>query len=309
MPALASLAFDPGPIPHLATTPVVFRRILAAIDFSPHTSEVIRTAVQIARQFDAEIYLVNAATPTPFGTGAEPIPIETFEVNLAVARARMEALVQSEPLLATLKHQEVVAYAGVLDLVRQVVEDREIDLVITGSHGATGMERLALGSIAESILRCVRCPVLITGPQCQPQKNIFASILLATRLKPSTLRSAQYATSLAEFAHGKLTLLHVVDPTRKTRSIQPELLHSYLMQELQELVPGDFSVSATAEPRVEYGRAAELIRSVALCTRASLIVMGAREEAPFADHSPISTIAEILHRSVCPVLTVRGHFR
>ena len=301
---------DPGSHgPHLATTPVTFRRVLAAVDFSAQCNAVLQTAVQIARMFEGEIFLVNAATPAVYGTGAEPIPIETFEVNLSVAQARLNELVTQEPALDAVKHHKIVVYATVLDLIQQVVDDHEIDLVIAGSHGATGMERLALGSVAESILRTVRCPVLVVGPHCHSQPNLFSSILLATRLTPSGLRSAQYASALAERAHGKLTLLHVVEPSQRRGSAPSELIHDRLMEELEELVPDDASANATIEARVEYGKAAELIPSVALCMRSTLIVMGAREESTFADHSPVSVLAHVIQQTSCPVLTVRGHFR
>lgn len=305
-------ALDPVPraeisLPHLATTPVTFRHLLAAVDFSAQTPEVLHTAAQIARLYGADLFLVNAATPSVYGPGAEPIPIETFEVNIEAAQTRMNALIASEPGVAEVKHQEIVAYASALELVQRVVEEKDIDLVIAGSHSATGMERLALGSVAECILRTVRCPVMVIGPQCKPQKDLFASILLATRLTPSGLRSAQYASALAAHAHGRLTLLHVVEPSK--RSEPDELLHDHLLEELDELVPGDGSLTNAVVERVEYGKAWDLILSVALCTRTTLIVMGAHEDGPLADHSPLSTVAEVIHNTTCPVLTVRGHFR
>lgn len=132
--------------PQVAKCDLTFRRILVAIDFSAQTQRVMTAAIQLATEFRSKLFLVHAATPAIHGTGAEPIPIETFEVNLEMAQARMTDLIQSHPRLGSLAHQEMVRYAGALDLIQQVIRDEEIDMVIAGSHGASGMERLALGS-------------------------------------------------------------------------------------------------------------------------------------------------------------------
>ena len=292
---------------HLATTDVKFQKILLAIDFSLQTAQVIQAAVQIAKVYASELFLVYAAVPPVYGAGAQPTPIETFEVDLEIEQARMAELVKHDPAIGSLPHQEIIAYAPPVELIHKVVEEKNIDLVIAGSHGASGMERLALGSVAECILRTVRCPVLVVGPHAAMPKGLFDSILLATALSTSGLRSAQYASALAEHFHSKLTLLHVVEK-RANKPVQPELLEDQLIAKLQELIPQDFAVHATAVPRVEYGEAGDLIVSLALCTRSTLIVAGAQDDKALSDRVPWSTLGEVIRRSPCPVLCVRGHF-
>ena len=239
--------------------------------------------------------------------GTDAVPIETFEVGLEVAQARMTALINSESALATLSHQEIVAYAMPIDLVQQVIADKNVDLVVVGSHGASGIERLVLGSVADSILHTIRCPVLVIGPRATPQDNLFRSVLLAASLTTAGLRSAQYASVLAEHFHSKLTLLHVVEPKSRP-PVQPELLEDHLIAKLQDLVPDDLPVHATVIPQVEYGNAGDVIVSFALCKRSSLIVTGAHEEKTFSDRTPWSTLAEVIRRTPCPVLCVMVDF-
>lgn len=302
MPAIDSTI----PAPHLATSQVQFRKVVVAIDFSAQTNQVMAAAIQIAREFHSVLFLVHAATPVVYGTGAEPVPIQTYEVNLEIAKDRTAELLHNQPQLASLPHREIVSYARPLDLIQQVIEDEKIDLVIAGSHGASGMERLALGSVAECILRTVACPVLVVGPRAVVSLSLFSSIMLAAGLTPAGLRSAQYATALAEQSRGKLTLLHVVEP-KKHKPVRPELLDDHLREQLQELIPADFPSPAEVGLRVEYGNAGDLIATVALCTRSTLIVTGARNESPLADHSPGATLGEVIRRAPCPVLCVRGH--
>lgn len=287
----------------LATDEIVLRKLLVAVDFSSQTPQVFKTAIAVANCYNSEPWLVNAATPVV----AETMLIDSYEVNLEIAKARMASLIKSEPELRSIRHHEIVVYAKAMDLVQQVVADEKIDLVITGSHGANALEHAVLGSVAESILRHVNCPALIVGPHAQTLGNPFRSILYATDLNVGGLRGAQYASGLAERFHGKLTMLHVVEPTSKARKTQSELTESHIRRTMERLLPPDFSAYGKATIRVGHGKAGDIISDVARCEATSLIVMGIRENAIFADHTPWSTLSHVVHESLCPVLCVRHH--
>ncbi len=291
--------------PLLDTSEIQVTRLLAAVDFSVQTSCVMEVATTIANAFSSEVIVVNSATPLVYGTGAEPIPIETFDVNLDIAKSRMVELVKSSPALATLKHREIVAYADAGDLVEQVVRDQKVQLVIAGSHGARGIERLALGSVAESILRRVPCPTLIVGPNCRIDHYPFRSILFATDLQDTGLRAAQYASGLAERFHGRLTMLHVVEPRSLPNELQPEFSEERTLQAMQRLLPPDLNTYATAKVRIEYGKACDLITHTSKAESASLIVLGIREGGTLPDHVPWSTLSHVIREAHCPVLVVR----
>ena len=291
--------------PQLETTEIRLKKLLVAIDFSRQTVRTLEAAVAIAKSFDSELLLVNAATPMVYGTGAEPVPIETFEVNLDIAKARMGELVAGCSDLKMIKHREFVAYCGPVDLVAQIVNDEKVDLVIAGSHGAKGMERLALGSVAQSMLQCIPCPMLVVGPSCTAVQHPFRSILLATDVERTGLRAAQYASGLAERFHGKLTLLHVIEPKAMHQELRPEVSEEKTLRTLRRLLPPDLAIYTSAEVRIEHGKAGEMITYVARSLAPSLIVMGVREGAMLSDHALGSTLAHVIREAHCPVLVVR----
>jgi len=291
--------------PHLDTTGILLTRVVAAVDFSTQTPHVMEAATTIANFFSSELIVVNAATPAIYGIGTAPSPIETFEVNLDIAKAQMSELLGSTPNLATVKHREIVAYADAGELVAQVVKDSKVQLVIAGSHGARGMERLALGSVAESILRRLPCPTLIVGPRYKTDHFPFRSILFATDLQDTGLRAAQYASGLAEHFHGKLTMLHVVEPKTMQNELQPEFSEERTLQGMQRLLPPDLSTYATAKLRIEYGKPGDLIIHTSKAEASSLIVLGIREGGTLPDHAPWSTLAQVVREAHCPVLVVR----
>lgn len=291
--------------PQLETSEIALRKLLVAIDFSQQTARTLAAAIAIAKSFGSELLLVNAAIPRVYGTGAEPVPIETFEVNLDIAKAMMAELVQGCRELKTLKHREIVTYYTPVDLIEEIVRDEKVDLVVAGSHGASGIERLALGSIAQSILQRISCPTLVVGPHCTAVQHPFRSILLATDMDRTGLRAAQYASGLAERFCGKLTLLHVVEPKAVHDEHRTEFSETETLRALRTLVPPDLAIYTSGEVRIEYGKASEMITEVARAVCPSLIVMGVCENSLLSDHAPWSTLAHVIREAHCPVLVVR----
>lgn len=289
--------------PHLATSEIIFSRILVATDFSKHAARALKMAILISHTFGAKLSIVHAATPVGYGIDAGPIPPEILNANLDADKEEINQLVSSEPGLSQLNPSITVAYAEAIDLIHQVSDKEKIDLIVVGSHGASGLERLALGSVAEAVLRQATCPVLIVGPQCRPEQYPFRSILFATDLRTTGLRAAQYATGLAERFHSKLTLLHVMKE-RSTLTIQ----ETESIQSLKRLIPTDAeSYCKTADVRVEYGKVAEVIASVAESECVSLVVIGLRTHM-LGDHAPWSTVAQVTREVKAAVLGVRGHY-
>jgi nucleotide-binding universal stress UspA family protein len=170
-------------------------------------------------------------SPVVYGIDSGTVPIEVLNANLDADKTQMNQLISSEPGLSELKPNVVVAYADAVDLINRVSQDEKADLIIAGSHGASGLERLALGSIAEAVLHQAACPVLIVGPNCT-ESHPFRSILFATNLRTTGLRGAQYAASLAERFGAKLTILHVVNrepisPKEETELIEEGTSRSF----------------------------------------------------------------------------------
>ena len=292
-------------MPHLQTSEIHLTKLLVAIDFSEQTSRTMEAALAIAKSFGSELILVNGATPQIYGTGAEPVPLETFDVALDIAKAMMTELIADYNDLKTIPHREVITYCNPVDLIEQIVKDERVDVVIAGSHGASGMERLALGSVAQSILQRISCPTLIVGPHSTAVQHPFRSILLATELERTGLRAAQYASGLAERFHGKLMLLHVVEPKTMHSERRPEFSDEETLRSLRRLLPPDLAVYASGEVRIESGKAGEMITHVSHAVCPSLIVMGVCERSILSDHSPWSTLAHVIREAHCPVLVVR----
>lgn len=220
----------------------------------------------------------------------------------------MNQIISSEPGLRALKPKTTVAYGDALELIEQVASEERVDLIVVGSHGGSGLELLALGSVAEAVLRQAKCPVLIVGPKCKAEQHPFRSIVFATDLETTGLRGAQYAAALAEQSHGKLTFLHVTNKRSGDQGLHSELIENHLERELRQLLPPpDVERYCKSKVSLQYGRPAEAIVAVARSEGASLLIVGLQSRSPLADHSPWSTLSHVIREVNCPVLGVRSH--
>jgi nucleotide-binding universal stress UspA family protein len=141
-------------------------RILCAVDFSGPSRVALREAADLARTLGSELELVHAfAPPLMFvPDAAMPLPRDVAapvklchemaaweaEATQRARRAVSGTLVPGDPMVEILRH----------------AEERGCDLLVVGTHGRTGVRRLLVGSVAESVIRAAAVPVLVVrqGP-------------------------------------------------------------------------------------------------------------------------------------------------
>jgi nucleotide-binding universal stress UspA family protein len=137
------------------------RTIVAAVDFSPHSVQVVDAAVTLAKQFGARIRLVHAYDiPIPLVSPYEvAIPEPYLEETRRVAAEKLGALVDrvaAEGVAVDSLLTEVPAAPAIV----RAAQDSQADLIVIGTRGHTGLKHLLLGSVAERTVRLAPCPVL-----------------------------------------------------------------------------------------------------------------------------------------------------
>lgn len=136
------------------------REILVPIDFSEHSTIVLRYALELAEQFGAAITLINVIEPplvnpeTIYYTANSDQIIQTAE-NMLVQLCRREK--QKQPLM----RQTVVRSGTPCEKIVETARIKKVDLIIIGTHGRTGLAHILLGSTAEKVIRHAPCPVLV----------------------------------------------------------------------------------------------------------------------------------------------------
>jgi nucleotide-binding universal stress UspA family protein len=144
---------------------IKIERILVPTDFSDYSKEAIKYACELAQRFGAELHLFHVVQPlrTHVSYGP-PIPdAELFDPEQP-ARKELEAL--AEPGLEHVSRVERSVRTGTpfLEIVR-CAKDKDVDLIVMGTHGRTGLAHALIGSVAEKVVRKAPCPVLSVRPE------------------------------------------------------------------------------------------------------------------------------------------------
>src|SRR5260370_28023849 len=116
--------------------------------------------------------------------------------------------------LQGIEHEVVIGEGNTWEVMSNLLEQKEIDLIVLGTRGRTGLGKVILGSVAEQILRQPPGPVLTVGPHVNPLSDEYAKmreILDATDLAIDNPIAAPYPISLAQENQAHLVLLHVIE--------------------------------------------------------------------------------------------------
>ncbi len=132
------------------------RRILVPVDFSMASKDAVRAALTIAERFDAEVELLHMWMRIPglaFEFGAQ-VSVNLAQNAVDGMRTFVKELDLPENARITTRVAEGEAWPAIIEL------SKSVDMIVMGTHGRTGLDRVLLGSTAERVIREASCPVL-----------------------------------------------------------------------------------------------------------------------------------------------------
>ena len=309
---------------------VVIKRILCPVDLSEFSPHVVDRAVALARAYGAPICVLHVL-PVAAGVTVVPFapegpssfgyhPVDRDQVlkdlpRLLALDKRGDVTIDVHVIKAPAVHQEILAAA----------ERVGADLIVLGTHGRSGFDRLIFGSIAEKVLRTSRLPVLTVPPHVPdalPPGGQFRRILYATDFSPGSAGALHYAASLAQHAAAQLIAVHVVEPAPESSDpivgVSIDLAAYELARQrqaakhLQAAVPDSIRLGCDTAEVVTSGRPYVEILRVAAERQADLIVTSVHGRNAIDRLVFGSTTEQVVRRATCPVLTIRaadGHGR
>jgi nucleotide-binding universal stress UspA family protein len=140
-------------------------RICVATDFSQTSDRAVRYAVGLAERFDAEQHLLHVLQDISLVLGHPDFTASGETVQQFLAELESDAAGRLEELTATpwwetINVVRAIRHGVVYQEICRYAERRNIDLLILGTHGRTGLKHVFLGSVAERVVRTAPCPVL-----------------------------------------------------------------------------------------------------------------------------------------------------
>jgi nucleotide-binding universal stress UspA family protein len=151
-------------------------RLLCPIDFSDASRHALEHAVVLAQWYDAAIIGVHVFNPAYAPVGAIDLPDDggTVFANPAASRRLQGQMAEAvAPARATGVPVETCIEEGPpAQQILSGVARHRADLIVMGTHGATGFERLMLGSVTEKVVRKAGCPVLTVPPRAHATSHL-----------------------------------------------------------------------------------------------------------------------------------------
>lgn len=143
----------------------MFNRILVPTDFSEPSDAALNYARALATKFGASLHLLHVIEPG-YATGAFSneayIAVEApgaYEMLVKEAQSKFAPRVFPSDRTRHGMTTEVMTGIGAATIV-EYAADQDIDLIVMGTHGRTGLAHLLMGSVAEHVVRTAPCPVL-----------------------------------------------------------------------------------------------------------------------------------------------------
>ncbi len=150
------------------------KKILAPIDFSTHSMEAMRGAMELAKDTGAEVHLMHVIAPHLHFI---PLPLATSAEQSRELVREAAMIEQAEEELARIKKDDfgdsknVFTFAVVGNPVQKLVDyakEQAIDLIVMSTHGRSGAEHILIGSVTEKLVRNAPCSVLVFRPRARP---------------------------------------------------------------------------------------------------------------------------------------------
>lgn len=287
-------------------TQLSLRKILFATDFSFCSATALRYCLSLSRRYGATLYTVSVV---PAEITYDVQPPDPFYLRHS-AENKIAELGDSEQFQG-IKHLEFVeeGFNSVSTVLLELIDRLEIDLIVLGTHGRSGIKKLVLGSVAEEILNRAPCAVLTIGPQVPPKSASelkLRRILCAADLRPGSEKVLGCAVWLAKEQHAHLTLLHVLKMRIDAFCKQPEGEREFAMKQLVQLLPPETSALVGHQCMLETGVPGERILRVAEDQAADLILIGPHHTSHprVSAHLPWAMLHQVLCHARCPVLKV-----
>jgi nucleotide-binding universal stress UspA family protein len=290
-------------------------RLLCPVDFSEASAHALAHAAAIGAWYHAKVIVYYVHLPV-----AANVSADAAELQREVENARGFAASAMPPGVDV----DVIVDVGQpapKTLARAAACGA--DMIVMGTHGTSGVERLLLGSVTEKVLRNARCPVLTVPPRARATSRLpFSRIVCPVDFSDSSLSALAWAWSLARESQAKVSLLHVIEwpwpeppgpdldqlPTHEAARLAAfrRSMESSSRKRLDALFPENVRKQCDAASLVRHGKAQREVLAASVDCQADLIVMGVHGRDPVDLTLFGSTTNYVVRGAACPVLTVRA---
>ncbi|WP_298879283.1 universal stress protein [uncultured Polaribacter sp.] len=206
------------------------KKIIVPVDFSQHSEYALKTAALLANKHNATVYALHMLD-------IQEVSLTESQINqqektmyfLKLAEQKFKDFLEKE-YLEDVKVVPVIKHYKVFSEVNSIAKEVDADIIIMGSHGATGLKEFFVGSNTEKVVRNVDLPVLVIKNE---MTNVdFADIVVATDFSDESVPAFKKMLKSLEFLNAKKHLLYVNLPNEdfKTTSEMETMANDFLIK-------------------------------------------------------------------------------
>lgn len=299
---------------------VTLQHVVCPVDFSDSSRRALDYAAALATWYEARLTVLHVYVNLPvvdavprFGGRAVSLHDNDPEVLKDTLRTFVAGVHCDAPIT-----QQVAEGSSAERGLQEQIEALHPDLLVMGTHGRSGLERLLLGSVTERVIRTAPCPVLVVPPHAEGPGRVgpFQRIVCAIDFSKASAQAVRYALDLAQEADAEIVLLHVIEmpPELHDAGVAAGIdvaqiraaAEAECLARLRGLVPDEARTYCTVATEVVEGRAHREIVRVAMARHADLVVMGVQGRSAVDRLIFGSNTHAVLKSAPCPVLTVTG---
>jgi nucleotide-binding universal stress UspA family protein len=143
-----------------------FKKILFPIDFSEVSPEIVPYVISMADTLNAEVHIIFVVRQLENCRSifVSHVAVENFEMEIVLgAETKMDEFVK-EFYKSIIRPKTKILIGDIVEEIIKYIKAKGIDLVIIGTHGRKGMDRIILGSIADRVIKSASVPVLSVNP-------------------------------------------------------------------------------------------------------------------------------------------------
>ena len=272
------------------------KKILIPTDFSDNAEFALKVAAQIAKKNDAEIILLHMLelphqAGDAIGSG-HIIPELMFFKNAAIKK--LEDLMD-EDYLDGINVSEIIQFEMAFEGIMKISEKNNVDLIIMGSHGASGFKEMFIGSNAEKVVRNSEVPVLVIKKD-QPDFKV-ADFVFASDFSDEIKKPFEKVVEFANRFDSTLHLVMITTPNNfKSTPVSEEIMRKFAAN----FTINKFETHIYNETNVEKG-----ILNFADSINADLIGMSTHGRKGLSHFFNGSISEDLVNHSSLPVITFK----
>lgn len=269
------------------------KNILLPTDFSESAEKALNYALYLAKKTQATITLLNIAQPSPGSNTMHRNIRSILKNDSEKALVQLERKIRSNTANENIPIETVSRYGTLNVQIKAVVQDLEIDLIVMGTHGASGLKELILGSNTATIIEEITdCPVLAV-PYKAPRQEIN-KIVFATTYSFNNIEILKELSALADTLGAAIQMLHVRTPKASTKEA--------VVEDFKQKLKAEIPQTNFAFHEIEHEDVVEGLQQYVIAEKIDLLAMGTRKKGFFGSFINKSLTKTAAFHTTIPLL-------